>query len=48
MNRREPVSETLAVRSHGPKDLSRIIDLALADQVTWIALAARGSRSPPG
>jgi hypothetical protein len=48
MNRRELVSETLVVRSRGPNDLGRIIDLAMAGQVTRIALAARGSRSPPG
>ena len=48
MTRRALVSETLVVRSRGPKDLGRIIDLAMADQVARIALAARGSRSPPG
>jgi hypothetical protein len=48
MNRRELVSKTLVVRSRGPKDWGRIIDLAMAGQVTRIVLAARGSRSPPG
>jgi hypothetical protein len=47
MNRRELVSETRVVRSRGPKDLGRVIDLAMVGQVTRIVLVARGSRSPP-
>jgi hypothetical protein len=48
MTRRELASETLVVRSHGPNDVGRIIDLAMVGQVTRSVLAARGSRSPPG
>jgi hypothetical protein len=48
MTRRERVSETLAARSRGPKGSGRIIDLAVAGQVTRAVLVARGSRSPPG
>jgi hypothetical protein len=48
MTQRELVNETLVVRSCGPKDLGRIIDLAMAGQVMRIVLAACGSRSPPG
>jgi hypothetical protein len=48
MTRRELASEIFVVRSRGLKDLNRIIDLAMAGQVTRIVLVARGSRSPPG
>ena len=48
MNRRELVSETLVVRSPGPQDVDRIIELAMAGPATRVLLAARGSRSPPG
>jgi hypothetical protein len=48
MTRSQLVSEILVVRARGPKDVGRIIDLAVADQLTRTGLAARGSRSPPG
>jgi hypothetical protein len=47
MTQRELVNETLAVRSSGPKDSGRIIDLAMPGLIVRVVPAAGGSRSPP-